>query len=308
MGTPAFAVPSLELLCKNGYQPVVIVTTPDKPAGRGQVLQQCPVKAFAVNHQIPVLEPIRLKDPDFIASLKSYEADLFVIVAFRMLPEIVWNMPPMGSINLHGSLLPAYRGAAPINWAIIRGEQTTGLTTFFLQHEIDTGDLLLQKEVTIFPEDNAGSLHDKMSLEGAHLLLTTLQDLDQKLLHPFAQDESKVSHAPKLNKNNTRLLPDQLTDLEAINLIRGLSPSPACWFKANGLTFKVYEAQVPSSVVNDFESPGSFKFTKTEWWIKMKKGWISLLEIQVEGKKRMTIDAFLRGFDVNKLLKMDDAF
>ncbi len=306
MGTPAFAVPSLELLCKNGFTPVVIVTTPDKPSGRGQKLNQCPVKEFAIANNIPVLEPFRLKDPEFLLQLKFYQADLFVIVAFRMLPEVVWNMPPLGSINLHGSLLPAYRGAAPINWAIIRGERITGITTFFLQHEIDTGDLLLQEEINILPEDDAGALHDKMSLQGAELLLKTLQGLASNNLQPFPQDESKVSHAPKLTKLNTRILPSNLTDEEAVNLVRGLSPYPSAWFKANNLTFKLFKARIAENK-NNHQPAGTIESTKNQMFIKMKTGWIEVLEIQAEGKKRLPIDAFLRGFDVNKLTQIDEA-
>ncbi len=306
MGTPAFAVPSLELLCKSGYRPEVVVTTADKPAGRGQKMQQCPVKAFAVDHAIPVLEPLRLKDPAFLEELKSYEAELFVIVAFRMLPEVVWNMPEMGSINLHGSNLPAYRGAAPINWAIINGEKVTGLTTFFLQHEIDTGDLLLQKNIIINDHDNAGSLHDKMSIDGAQLLLETLQKLDSNQLKPFHQDESKVSHAPKLAKANTRLLPSTITASQALNLVRGLSPYPACWMKANGQAFKLFKSELVNAEKDDSLSPGTIKGDKDRMLVRMKEGWLSILEIQAEGKKRMPIDAFLRGFDVQQLSKVDE--
>lgn len=306
MGTPAFAVPSLELLCKNGFTPVVIVTTADKPSGRGQKLSQCPVKIFATENNIPVLEPAKLKNPEFLAELESYQADLFVIVAFRMLPEVVWNMPPLGSINLHGSLLPAYRGAAPINWAIINGETKTGLTTFFLQHEIDTGDLLLQETIDILPSDNAGTLHNKMSIEGAKLLLKTLQGLKARTLVPFAQDESRVSHAPKLNKINTRILPSELTDEQGVNMVRGLSPYPAAWFKTNGSAFKIFAAQ-KAETIDESKAPGTILCTKTEMLIKMKFGWIKVLELQAEGKKRLPIDAFLRGFDVNKFEKVDEA-
>lgn len=306
MGTPAFAVPSLELLCRNGFTPEVVVTTPDKPSGRGQKLQQCPVKAFALAHNIPVLEPIRLKDPEFIEQLSAYQADLFVIVAFRMLPEIVWNMPPLGSINLHGSLLPSFRGAAPINWAVINGEKQTGLTTFFLQHEIDTGDLLLQDSIAILPSDNAGSLHDKMSIQGAELLLKTLQGLANHSLTPFPQDKSKVSHAPKLNKQNTRIIPSSLSVDQAINLVRGLSPYPAAWLKADGQSFKIFDSK--RSDFNQHElTTGTIVCNKNQMLIKMNDGWMEVLEIQAEGKKRLPIDAFLRGFDVNKLSRVDEA-
>src|SRR5690606_32785528 len=234
MGTPEFAVPSLQLLVKHGWNVVAVVTAPDKPQGRGRKLMGSPVKQAAEELGIPVLQPINLKSPDFVEELRSYQADVQVVVAFRMLPEVVWNMPPMGTFNLHASLLPDYRGAAPINWAIINGEKITGVTTFFLKHEIDTGNIIFQEEEPILPQDNVGSLYERLMDRGSKLVLKTIEAIAQNAVEMRPQDESKAKHpAPKLYKEMGEINWNQ--PAESIhNLVRGLSPYPAAWTYING--------------------------------------------------------------------------
>ena len=318
MGTPQFAVPSLNKLYDAGYDIVGVVTAPDKPAGRGMQLTESAVKKFALEKNLKILQPEKLKAPDFIAELKSLKADVQIVVAFRMLPEIVWDMPPMGTINLHGSLLPQYRGAAPINWAIINGEKETGVTTFKLQHEIDTGNILLQEKIKITEEETAGTLHDKMMEAGADLLLKTIKELEQANLEEVDQlsaisfqlsaisnqlsaisnqHHSPLRHAPKIFTETCEIDWNRSTD-EIYNLIRGLSPYPAAFTFLNGKKLKVFSTK--KEISNEANEPGKI-FTDHKTFLKFStnNGYISLNEIQLEGKKKMMIDDFLRGWRGN---------
>ncbi|HPI53993.1 MAG TPA: methionyl-tRNA formyltransferase [Chitinophagaceae bacterium] len=297
LGTPDFAVASLRALVENKYNVVAVVTAPDKPAGRGMKLQQSAVKKFALEHQIPVLQPEKLKDPEFIDELRSYQADVQVVVAFRMLPEVVWNMPPLGTINVHASLLPDYRGAAPINWAIIDGNSETGVSTFKLLHQIDTGHILLQEKVTISPDDTAGCLHDTLMQTGAQLLLKTIAQLETGQLHEIPQTEDgHFRHAPKLF-SSTCDINWQQTCAEIHNLIRGLSPYPAAFTQLNGKKIKIFRSE-PDIVAHSIQ-PGHYKTdNKTFLSFACKDGFIHILELQPEGKTRMAIADYLRG---NKL-------
>lgn len=296
MGTPEFAVASLEALVNAGFQVVGVVTAPDKPAGRGMQLQQSAVKKYATEHQIKVLQPEKLKDPFFLEELKSLKADLQIVVAFRMLPEIVWNMPPMGSVNLHGSLLPQYRGAAPINWAVINGEKETGVTTFKLKHEIDTGDILLQESFPIREEDTAGTIHDRMKDIGAAILVKTVQGLAAGTLTetPQAGNMGTLKHAPKIHTDTCRIN-WSLSAEQIYNQVRGLSPYPAAFTILNEKMLKIFrckkEIVFPKSTEGDYETDGR-SFLK----IACDNGYIHLLEIQLEGKKKMEITEFLRGY------------
>lgn len=297
IGTPDFAVASLQALVEAGANIVAVITAPDKPAGRGKKIHQPAVKEYAVEQGLTVLQPERLKNPDFLKELAAYKADLQVVVAFRMLPEAIWNMPPMGTINVHGSLLPQYRGAAPINWAIINGEKESGVTTFKLKHEIDTGDILLQKKVPILDSDNVGSLYNKLMKEGSNLLVETIQGLAAGTLEEVPQanlavDELKA--APKIFK------PDTLIDWNKAvkdihNLIRGMSPYPAAYTYIQDKFLKVYTAHYEeaqhNTEVGSFDTDG-----KTYLKFAAKDGWMFLDEVQLEGKKRMNIEDFLRGF------------
>jgi len=297
MGTPGFAVASLKALVDAGANVVAVVTAPDKPAGRGMQLQSPAVKQFAVEHNLPVLQPEKLKNPEFLTELASYKADLQVVVAFRMLPELVWNMPPMGTLNVHASLLPQYRGAAPINWAIINGEKQTGVTTFRLKHEIDTGNILLQQEVTIELEDNAGTLHDKLMDAGATLLIKTVKALADETINEVSQpniDPTLLKHAPKIFKEHTLI--DWTKSVEQIhNLIRGLSPYPAANTLLAGKSIKVFTSHIELAAtgknVSTFDTDG-----KTYLRFAASDGWLYIDELQQEGKKRMDIVSLLRGF------------
>ena len=297
MGTPEFAVPSLDALYKAGYDLVGVITAPDKPAGRGMKLSESAVKKYAIEKKLKILQPEKLKDPAFIKELQSLKADVQIVVAFRMLPEIVWNMPPLGTINVHGSLLPQYRGAAPINWAIINGEKQTGVTTFKLQHEIDTGNTLLQQKMDIADDETAGTLHDKMMQIGADLLLETIRQLEKGTLKELPQthhEHQPIQHAPKIFAETCEILWNK--DVGQIyNLIRGLSPYPTAFTYLNGKKLKIFSAEKepgkvtiePGKVITDH---------KTHLKFQAKDGVISLKEIQLEGKKRMKIEDFLRGW------------
>lgn len=295
LGTPDFAVPSLAKLVENGYNIVAVITAPDKPAGRGLQMQQSPVKKYALTQNIPVLQPEKLKNPEFLEELKSYKADLQIVIAFRMLPEAVWNMPRFGTFNLHASLLPQYRGAAPINRAIMNGEEETGLTTFFLQHEIDTGHILLQEKMHIAEDETAGELHDRMMLTGADLVLKTVQAIENNALSPIPQKEDEhVKHAPKIFKDDCRI--DWNSDINQIhNHIRGLSPYPAAWTTLQGKNFKIYKAKKEEA--SHIYSAGKILTDgKTYMKVAAQGGFIHLLEVQTEGKKRMPVSEFLKGF------------
>ena len=299
MGTPEFAVASLDVLIKAGCNIVGVITAPDKPAGRGMELQQSAVKKYAVENNLHVLQPEKLKNPEFLEALKSLHADLQIVVAFRMLPEAVWSMPPMGSVNLHGSLLPQYRGAAPINWAVINGEKETGVTTFKLKHEIDTGDILLQESFAISETDNAGDVHDKMKEIGAQLLIKTVKELAAESLREVPQSKidnlkSKIHHAPKIFTETCNIDWNKPVD-EVYNLIRGLAPYPAAFTFLDGKKLKVYKADKVNKapVINSgiFETD-----SKTFLQFSCIDGYISILELQLEGKKKMAIADFLRGY------------
>lgn len=299
MGTPEFAVASLDALYRAGCHIVAVVTAPDKPAGRGMTLQQSPVKTYAVQHRIPVLQPTKLKDPLFLESLSEYKADIQVVVAFRMLPELVWSMPPHGTINLHGSLLPQYRGAAPINWAIINGETETGVTTFQLAHEIDTGNILLHRKIPITEDMNAGALHDQMKLIGADVLLETLNLLAQGSIKAKPQDEllqvhqGVLKHAPKIFTETCQINWHKPVD-EVYNLVRGLSPYPAAFTELNGKKLKIFSVK---KSLNQSAKPGNIDTDrKTYLRFGCTDGWLELTELQLEGKKRMSVPEFLRGY------------
>lgn len=303
MGTPDFAVASLKALIEAGEEVVAVVTGPDKPAGRGQKMHSSAVKQFAVSQNIPVLQPVKLRDPEFLEELKSFQADLQVVVAFRMLPELVWNMPPKGTINVHASLLPNYRGAAPINHAILNGEKSSGVTTFLLQHEIDTGNILFFTEVPITETDNAGDLHDKLMVAGAELLIKTVNAIKEGNVNPIPQDElssnQELKHAPKIFKEDCLIDWGKSTE-EVFNQIRGLSPYPAAFTYLDDKVLKIYSAE--KEVVGHSEKPGSYiSDGKTNIKFATADGFISLSEIQIEGKKRMAVTDFLRGYRLDKL-------
>ncbi|WP_207426020.1 methionyl-tRNA formyltransferase [Pedobacter sp. SYSU D00535] len=296
MGTPDFAVASLDALVQAGCNIVAVVTAPDKPAGRGQKLNESAVKKYAAAKGLPILQPVKLKDPGFVQDLAAYKADLQVVVAFRMLPEIVWNMPPKGTINLHASLLPNYRGAAPINWAVINGEKETGVTTFFLQHEIDTGDIIFSEKVSISDDSTAGEIHDKLMLVGAQLLVRTVKAIESGNYTEKRQEtfDRPPTHAPKIFKEDCLIKWDEPAR-RIYNLIRGLSPYPAAYTVFKDKTLKIYKAElieeVPTVPPGEFLSDG-----KTFLKFAGKDGYLSVVDLQTEGKKRMGVEEFLRGF------------
>uniref|UniRef100_UPI0040489A29 methionyl-tRNA formyltransferase n=1 Tax=Algoriphagus sp. TaxID=1872435 RepID=UPI0040489A29 len=296
MGTPEFAVPALEKLVAAGWNVIAVITAPDKPQGRGQKLVGSPVKEAAERLDIPVLQPTNLKDPGFQQELKELAADLQIVVAFRMLPEAVWNMPPLGTFNLHASLLPNFRGAAPINWALIQGEKVTGVTTFFLQHEIDTGNILFQEKVTILPEDNLGSLYEKLMNLGANLVVQTVVAIANKDIHPLPQDEALAIHsAPKIFKETGKI--DWTTSATSIhNLIRGLSPYPGAWTELQGKSCKIFASTHLEGKLSG-KAPGEWTSDfKTYLHFQCGQGILVVQELQLEGKKRMKVDELLRGW------------
>jgi methionyl-tRNA formyltransferase len=294
MGTPEFAVPSLEALITGGYHVVAVVTAPDKPAGRGLKLKMSPVKECALKYNLPVLQPEKLKSPEFIEELKSYQADLQIVVAFRMLPETVWSMPKLGTFNLHASLLPQYRGAAPINWAIINGEKESGVTTFFLQHEIDTGDILFHEKEPVSEDDNAGTLYSRLMNKGAGLVLKTVQSIEQGKYSPKPQDfSSTIKSAPKIHKETCGI--DWNKSAKEVNdFVRGLSPYPGAWTKINEKTCKIFKTKIIEPVPG--KKPGEISTdNKTYIHFSTGSGALSVLELQLEGKKTMNTEEFLRG-------------
>ncbi len=306
MGTPDFAVASLDRLVKNQKDIVAVVTSPDKPAGRGQKLNESAVKKYAVENKLLVLQPEKLKDPAFIETLQHLNADLFIVVAFRMLPEMVWTMPKLGTFNLHGSLLPQYRGAAPINWAILNGEKESGVTTFFLKHEIDTGSIIHQAKTTIHEQMNAGELHNTLMEIGAELVLQTVNEIEQNNVHPISQEEtmkrnglkeSDLKHAPKIFKEDMNINWDR-TAKEVYQHIKGLSPYPTAFTQLNNLGLKIYDAEISENLLlaqGEYQTDG-----KTFLKFQCKDGSISITDLQLEGKKRMLIQDFLRGFSNSK--------
>ncbi len=313
LGTPDFAVASLDALVQAGCNIVGVITAPDKPAGRGMKLTESAVKKYAVEKGLHILQPEKLKNPSFLEELKTLKAHVQVVVAFRMLPEVVWNMPPMGTINVHGSLLPQYRGAAPINWAVINGEKETGVTTFKLQHAIDTGDILLQATIPIGDDETAGELHDRMMHIGAYTLVETMKGLINGVVKPVSQESlpltidseqipensqylkvNELKHAPKLFTETCQIDWNNAVD-DIYNLIRGLSPYPAAFTFVNGKKLKVFKAT--KEIISHNEETGKV-FTDQKSFIKLSciDGFISINELQLEGKKRMGVEEFLRGF------------
>lgn len=294
MGTPEFAVPSLEILLHHNMHVVAVITAPDKPQGRGQKIVCPPVKESAVRFNIPVLQPTNLKAPDFLDQLKRYEADLQIVVAFRMLPEVVWNMPPLGTFNLHASLLPLYRGAAPINWAIINGEKETGVTTFFLKHDIDTGSIIFQEKEPIHDDDDAGTLYERLMARGSRLVLRTVQAIQGGKYETVPQPEGATKHAPKIFKETCAIKWDQGGE-DIRNFVRGLSPYPAAWTMIGGKTFKVFKVSIIPKE-NNGQKPGEWLTDNKKYlYFKTRDGWISVDELQPEGKKRLPVAEFLRG-------------
>ncbi len=320
MGTPEFAVASLDALVKAGCNIVAVITAPDKPAGRSMKMNESAVKKYAVENNLKILQPEKLKNPEFLEALKSYKADLQIVVAFRMLPEVVWNMPPMGTVNVHGSLLPQYRGAAPINWAVINGEKETGVTTFKLKHEIDTGDILLQEKMPIGENETAGEIHDRMKEIGAKLLVKTVEELSAGILEErpqsaignrqlanenitdsefhtsdiIHQTSTILHHAPKIF-TETCMIDWNKTVEEIHNLVRGLSPFPAAFTKLDGKTIKVFNSEKERISVSS--KPGQWESDKKSFLkFACADGYILLKDVQLEGKKRLLIEDFLRGY------------
>ena len=297
MGTPEFAIPSLQSLMEAGHEVVAVVTAPDKPAGHGMKLRQSPVKVFALQHGLALLQPPKLKAATFLEELRSLDADLFVVVAFRMLPEAVWDMPRLGTVNLHASLLPDYRGAAPINWAVINGESETGLTTFQLTHEIDTGDILLQESMPIGPDETAGELHDRMMTLGGALLARTVAGLADGSLKGTPQSASStgVTHAaPKIHTEHCRIDFSQ-TAAQVHNLVRGMSPYPGAFTTLNGKLLKLFRTTVVDA--RPTVGPGAYETDrKTYLRFACSDGYVSVSELQWEGKRRMGISDFLNGW------------
>jgi methionyl-tRNA formyltransferase len=302
MGTPEFAVPSLQILLDNHCEVVAVITAPDRPAGRGLKLAESPVKQCAVANGIPVLQPEKLKNPDFLATLRTLNADLQVVVAFRMLPEVVWAMPRRGTFNLHASLLPDYRGAAPINWAIMKGETETGVTTFFIEKEIDTGKIIFQETEAITPDDTAGTLYERLMRRGAQLVLRTVQAIGADSYPQTPQPAVREGkEAPKLFRETCEVNWNHpAADIR--NFVRGLSPYPAAWTTLNGLTCKLFEVSLVDPEVEGIPSPGEASpgeyrtDQKTYLHFRAADGWVAVHDIQIEGKRRMKIGDLLRGF------------
>ena len=302
MGTPEFAVPAFEKLVENGWNVIAVITAPDKPKGRGQKLIPSPVKESALKLNVPVLQPTNLKDPVFQEELRNLKADLQIVVAFRMLPESVWDMPPIGTFNLHASLLPNYRGAAPINWAIINGEKETGVTTFFLKHEIDTGSILFQEKINILEEDDLGTVYEKLMTLGADLVLKTVEAISKDEIDPKPQDEAQaIHHAPKIFKETGQI--DWEKSAESIhNLVRGLSPYPAAWTELDGKICKIYKTKIDEQEQSNEKAGTYFSDGKTYLRFQTGKGILEILELQLEGKKRMKTEDFLRGYKLERNL------
>jgi len=300
MGTPDFAVASLQRLIQGGCQVVAVITAPDRPSGRGLQLVPSPVKRAALEAGLPVLQPEKLRDPAFLSELANYNADLQVVVAFRMLPEVVWSMPRVGTFNLHASKLPQYRGAAPINWAIINGETETGATTFFIEKEIDTGQMIFQETETILPDDTAGTLHDRLMEHGADLVLRTVEAIEAgtypRTPQPNATD---LKPAPKLHRETTEINWNQPATMIR-NFVRGLSPYPAAWTKLSGTQgsekfYKIYSVSVTDQHPAEATPGQVYTDGKTSLLVRAADGWLAINELQAEGKRRMLTGDFLRG-------------
>ncbi|MHB8930805.1 MAG: methionyl-tRNA formyltransferase [Melioribacteraceae bacterium] len=320
MGTPEFAIPSLKMLLQSKHKIVAVVSAPDKERGRGKQISSTPVKIFALENNLEVLTPISLKDEKFIQQLKELEPDLSIVVAFRILPKDVYTIPAKGSFNLHGSLLPKYRGAAPIQWSIINGETETGVTTFFLEDKVDTGNIIVQEKIKIDDEDDFGSLHDKMMIVGANVVLQTVELIEKGNFVPSKQNDSIASPAPKITKEICKIDWGK-SDVEIHNLVRGLSPHPGAYFEHKGKTYKVFKTKLIENLAYrqasgeliienlshdthsaklDFQSSQRIFQSKKEIFIKTKNNYLQILELQAEGRKRMTAEEFLRGHSLIK--------
>jgi len=305
LGTPEFAVESLDRIYQEGYNIVGVVTMPDKPAGRGHKMLHSPVKQYAESHGLHLMQPVKLKDPEFVNELRSLNANLFIVIAFRMLPEIVWSMPELGTFNLHASLLPKYRGAAPINWAVINGETETGVTTFFLKHEIDTGDIIAKRRIPINPEDNVGIIHDQLMHIGADLTVETIGHILNGTLKTIPQPQKgteaqQLPDAPKIFKETCKI--DWSQPAHKIhNLVRGLSPYPGAWTEMTGIpgydtaSVKIFETQVTPDDNSD-AAPGKLFFSGEKMMVASGKGYIEILSLQIPGKRRMSTAEFIRGY------------
>jgi len=302
MGTPDFAVPSLETLHNHGYPISAVVTAPDKPRGRGQQVSPTPIRQFASRAGLPVLQPESLKDPTFVERLKSLRPDIIVVVAFRILPPEVFTVPTLGSFNLHASLLPKYRGAAPINWAIMKGETETGVTTFMLREKVDTGGILLQERVPISPEDDAGTMHDNLAVVGARVVLDTVRLIEQGRAVQTPQDDSQATPAPKLFREDCRINWDRPAT-EIHNRVRGLSPSPTAFSTHRGRVLKICKTQVLGSHARG--SPGEVMISPQALYVSTRDRMLSVLELQQEGKKRMSIEEFLRGYRISSAERLE---
>lgn len=304
MGTPDFAIPSLRILLEHNHTILSVVTAPDKPRGRGQEIAFSPIKEFALKHTLPILQPSNLKETGFISTVRDLQPDLIVVVAFRILPKEIYCIPRLGAFNLHASLLPRYRGAAPINWAIINGEVETGVTSFFLQEKVDTGSVILQARVKIGPDETAGELHDKLAEVGAEIVLQTVRLIELGKITPRAQDDGRATPAPKIFKDDCRI--NWSNPVSAVhNFVRGLSPHPCAWTSHAGKVLKIYRTQPSPPIPADIGTPGTvIEVGKKSLRVATGDGTISILEIQQEGKKRMGIEEFLRGYPI----KLDDSF
>ncbi len=315
MGTPQFAIPSLHRILESKHTVAAVVTAPDKERGRGKQVSSAPVKEFALKNNLEVLSPLTLKDEKFVRYLKELDPDLFVVVAFRILPKEVYTIPKKGTFNLHGSLLPKYRGAAPIQWAIINGEKETGVTTFFLEDKVDTGNIILQEKIAINDEDDFGSLHDKMMMIGADVVLRTIELIDAGNVFQTKQDDALASTAPKITKEVCQINWNKSAE-EIHNLVRGLSPHPAAFFIYEGKNYKIFKTKVIDNCELQIENlmnyqcsishsqvPVKFYQTQKEIYVETSKGILQILELQPEGRKRMTAEEFLRGYSFKTELR-----
>lgn len=293
MGTPEFAVPTLAAIHESDQEVVGVVTAPDKPAGRGRKLQSSAVKKFADEQGIPVFQPVKLRNPEFVEAMKELKADLMVVVAFRMLPQMIWEIPSIGTFNLHAALLPDYRGAAPINWVVINGERQTGMTTFFIDKQIDTGNILLQESMEIPVDWTAGNLHDEMMVKGAGLVMKTIEGLEAGELTPKQQDDSLFQHhAPKIFKEDCRIKWDQPAET-IYNFVRGLSPFPTAWTTLEDQNVKIFFTKL-SELEEDGE-PGQLLLRDNALYVRVADGWLEITELQLAGRKRMQTKVWLQG-------------
>jgi methionyl-tRNA formyltransferase len=295
MGTPEFALPTLRTLCSSHHEVVCVVTRPDRPKGRGQRPTGSVVKAEALKRNLPVFQPENLKEPEFIQTLKNYHADCFIVVGFRILPPEVFTLPPRGTINLHASLLPKYRGAAPIQWALIQGERETGVSVFFIEKEVDVGELILQEKVPIKENENAGALHDKLSKVGADVVLKAMNLIEKGNVKRFPQ-KGEPTPAPKILPEHSRIQWDQSPD-QIVNFIRGLSPFPGAFTLIGGKRLKIVKAKVVDKDSQKHGLPGEIvEIRKEGFVVSAREGKLLITEIQIEGKRRMEVEAFLRGY------------